>query len=331
MIIPLITEIQRFSLQDGPGIRTTIFLKGCPLHCPWCHNPETQDTRQEFYHYASRCVACGRCAAVCRTGASRLVRSSDSCVTLELDRTSCERCMRCVAACLTEARTIVGQRMSIEEILREALSDAAFYRNSGGGVTISGGEPLYFPEFTRQLAGELHAAGVHVAVETSCFPKSRKTVESLLGVVDLFIVDLKTLDPSKHLEVIGWPLAPILENLDTLFAAGANVRIHIPVIPGFNDSPADFDAYADYLGSRAESISGVDLLNFHSYGEGKYEFLGRSDSYQYSGVDEPPAAKTVPLARALKSKGLAVTVGGIVGIADSKCELTDGDILEVHH
>lgn len=328
--IPLVTEIQRFSLQDGPGIRTTIFLKGCPLHCPWCHNPETQDARQEFYYYPARCVGCGRCVAVCPAGTSRLVHHSDGRTRIELDRTNCQRCMRCVAACLTEARSIVGQRMSVEDILREALSDSAFYRNSGGGVTISGGEPLYFPEFTRQLAGELHAAGVHVAIETSCFPKNSETVESVLDVVDLFIVDLKSLDPRKHLEVIGWPLAPILANLETLFAAGANVRIHIPLIPGFNDSPADFDAYVDYLGSRAESITGVDLLNFHSYGEGKYAFLGRSDSYQYSGVEEPPAEKTVPLARALKTKGLAVTVGGIVGIADSKSELTEGDILEVH-
>lgn len=331
MKIPLITEIQRFSLQDGPGIRTTIFLKGCPLRCPWCHNPETQDARQEFYFYPDRCVGCGRCVAVCPAETSRLVRNSDGRTIVQIDRTNCQRCMRCVAACLTEARAIVGQHMSVDEILREALSDSAFYRNSGGGVTISGGDPLYFPDFTRQLASELHAHGVHVAIETSCFPKQGKVVESMIGIVDLFIVDLKTLDARKHLEVIGWPLAPILANLETLFAAGAKVRIHIPVIPGFNDSPADIDAYAEYLGKHAAAISGIDLLNFHCYGEGKYTFLGRAGSYQYSGVDETPAEKIVPLAQALKARGLAVTIGGIVGIANGKNELAGGIALEVHH
>jgi len=329
--IPLVTEIQRFSLQDGPGIRTTIFLKGCPLRCPWCHNPETQDARQEFYFYPDRCVGCGRCVAVCPADTSRLVRNSDGRTIVQIDRTNCQRCMSCVAACLTEARAIVGQHMSVEEILREALSDSAFYRNSGGGVTISGGDPLYFPDFTRQLAGELHARGVHVAIETSCFPKQGKVVESMIGIVDLFIVDLKTLDARKHLEVIGWPLAPILANLETLFAAGAKVRIHIPVIPGFNDSHADIEAYAEYLGKHAAAISGIDLLNFHCYGEGKYTFLGRAGSYQYSGVDETPAEKIVPLAQALKARGLAVTIGGIVGIANGKNELAGGIALEVHH
>lgn len=321
MRIPSITEIQRFSLQDGPGIRTTIFVKGCPLHCPWCHNPETQDKRQEFYFYPDRCVGCARCIAVCPAGTSSLVRDSDRRMSVRIDRTNCQHCMRCTAVCLTEARSVVGQRLSVDEVLREALSDAPFFRNSGGGVTISGGDPLYYPQFTQHIASELHAQGIHVAIETSCFPKQKKVVESLIPSVDLFIVDLKSLDAAKHLDVVGWPLAPILANLETLYAAEANVRIHIPVIPGFNDSPADFDAYVEYLGRHASSISGVDLLNYHSYGEGKYKFLGRGEDYEYAGVEEQPAERLIPLAQALAKNGLAVTIGGIVGIADCGNEL----------
>lgn len=312
---PLITEIQRFSLQDGPGIRTTIFLKGCPLRCPWCHNPETQDARKELYYYRSRCVSCGRCAEICPAGASHLVKGSDGRVTLQLDRTDCQRCMRCVAVCLTGARAAAGQQMSIEDVLREALSDQPFYQNSGGGVTISGGDPLTFRSFVLELAKRLKAAGIHVAIETSCFPKRWDVIEPLLAYIDLFIVDLKCLDPIRHESVIGWPLQPILGNIQRLFEAKANVRIHIPVIPGFNDSAEDFTAYAEFLGQYAEQLNGVDILNYHAYGAGKYDALGRDGSYAYKDVEENPPQAVVPLAKALRKLGIrSVTVGGLVGI-----------------
>ncbi|AKU14390.1 BssD [Azoarcus sp. CIB] len=325
MRIPLVTEIQRFSLQDGPGIRTTIFLKGCPLRCPWCHNPETQDVRQEFYYYPARCVGCGRCMAVCPAGTSRLVHNSDGRTIVELDRTDCQRCMRCVAACLTDARTTVGQRMSVEEILREALSDSPFYRNSGGGVTISGGDPLFHPSFTLELARRIKERNVHVAIETSCFPKRWEVIQPLLEFVDLFIVDLKSLNPKKHEEVVGWPLQPILDNIEHLMRSKANIRIHIPVIPGFNDSPQDFDDYISYLSRHTMQLEGVDILNYHVYGEGKYRSLGREKEYQYLGVEENPPEKVVPLVKGLKLAGIKnVTIGGLVGITADKDE-TDRD------
>lgn len=316
---PLVTEIQRFSLQDGPGIRTTIFLKGCPLRCPWCHNPEAQDARKELYYYHSRCVACGRCAEICPAKASRLVKGAGGKLTLELDRADCLRCMRCVAVCLTDARAVAGQQMSLEEILREALSDQLFYKNSGGGVTISGGDPLTFPAFVLELAQRLKAADVHVAIETSCFPKRWEVIEPLLDCVDLFIVDLKCLDPAKHESVIGWPLQPILDNVRRLFEGGANVRIHIPIIPGFNDSEEDFASYVEFLGQYADKLNGVDILNFHSYGAGKYEALGRSENYSYKDVEENPPEVVMPLAKALRNLGIrSVTVGGLVGITGQK-------------
>ncbi len=319
--IPLITEIQRFSLQDGPGFRTTVFLKGCPLKCPWCHNPETQKPAQEYYYNKARCVSCGRCVAVCPTGASTLIQGSGKGLVLNLDRSKCTNCMRCVAVCLTEARESVGQAMSLEEILREVLSDEPFYRNSGGGVTISGGDPLLYPAFTLELAKRIKQRNVHVAIETSCFPKSWKVIQPLLEFVDLFIVDLKSMDPRKHAEVIGCPLKQVLDNIDRLIEARANVRIHIPVIPGFNDSQQDFADFIACLSKYSSQLEGVDILNYHVYGEGKYTSLGRENEYQYKGVKENPPEKVLPLANGLKRVGIrSVTIGGLVGITTGENE-----------
>lgn len=321
MKIPLITEIQRFSLQDGPGFRTTVFLKGCPLKCPWCHNPETQRPTKEYYYNQTRCVSCGRCVAVCPTGGSTLVQGSGKDMVLQLDRSKCINCLRCVAVCLTEGRESVGQKMSLEDILQEVLSDEPFYRNSGGGVTISGGDPLLYPGFTLELAKRIKQRKVHVAIETSCFSKNWKTIQPLLDFVDLFIVDLKSMNPQKHAEVICWPLKPILDNFEHLIDSNANVRVHIPVVPGFNDSPEDFDDYIAYLSQYANRLEGVDILNYHVYGEGKYISLGRENEYQYKGVEENPPEKVLPLARGLKLAGISsVTIGGLVGITTSREE-----------
>lgn len=211
--------------------------------------------------------------------------------------------------------------MSIEEILREALSDQPFYENSGGGVTISGGDPLLYPDFTLELARRLKAEGIHIAIETSFFPKRWSVIEPLVEFVDLFIVDLKTLDPQKHEAVIGWPLEPILANLRRLLQSKAGVRIHIPVIPGFNDSEQDFEKYVAYLRNHADRLDGVDILNYHAYAEGKYTFLGRGDSYQYKGVEENPSEKISPLAKGLKQAGIrSLTIGGLVGVATDGCQ-----------
>jgi len=305
-------------LQDGPGIRSTVFLKGCPLHCPWCHNPETQSPDKEFYYNERQCTKCGHCTVICPAGASRLITDIRRGAVIEIDRDLCIRCMQCVAECPSEARSIVGQALTLEEIKRELLSDSIFYRNSGGGVTISGGEPLFYPEFTLALVREIKREGVHVAIETCCFQKW-EVVASLIDFVDLFIVDIKTLDAKKHKEVVGGALQPILDNIDGLLASEASVRIHLPLIPGFNDSDQDFAAYLDYIKERVEKLEGVDLLPFHSFGEGKYKQLGMVKAEGFEGMKDMEVEAVIPFAKEIKKLGVkSVTVGGMTGVGDKQ-------------
>ncbi len=318
MKIPLITEIQRFSLQDGPGIRTTIFIKGCPLKCPWCHNPETQNPKQEFYYYLDKCTACGKCADICPSGACSLTIGPDGLPILVLERSKCQNCFECIKVCPTGARAIVGQALSMDEIMQEAMADKPFFANSGGGITISGGEPLLFPEFTLELAKRLKAKQLNCAMETSCFASWEK-IEPLLEYIDLFLVDIKTLDAEKHKNVVGWPLNVILKNIETLTERGAAIRIHLPIIPGFNNSPEDYLAVIEYLRKLFGKLSGIDVLPYHCYAENKYTLLGRGGSaYKFKGVADMAGSEIIPLVQGLRRAGAVnVTVGGLVGMGAS--------------
>ncbi|WP_054693345.1 glycyl-radical enzyme activating protein [Desulfosarcina cetonica] len=318
MKTPLITEIQRFSLQDGPGIRSTIFIKGCPLHCPWCHNPETQDAQPEFYYYPDKCTRCGKCVEVCQSGATSLSIGPNKQPELNIDRKKCVRCMQCVEACLYGARTVVGKSFSIAEIVQEVLSDRLFYGHSGGGVTISGGEPLMYPEFTLNLARALKEEGLDVAIETSCFQKWAR-IAPLVQTTDLFIVDIKSFDPQQHKKVIGKPLEPILDNIQHLIAIGANVRIHFPIIPDFNDLSSYFEQCLSFIDRFQHQLNGVDILRYHVYGEKKYDLLGRGDTYTYKNVKPCISNELLMFAKALKRfNHVNITFDGIVGIKPNK-------------
>jgi len=312
---PLITNIQRYSLQDGPGIRTTVFLKGCPLRCPWCHNPEAQRTSPEVYYDAEKCIGCAKCAEHCPTGSTYLERDGLDFV-LRFDREKCTGCGECVSVCLAGARELVGQSLTIDEIVKEAVADRLFFHNSGGGVTISGGDPLYFPQFTIELAKRLKNEYVHLALETAAFCQWTY-LEQLVEYIDLFLIDLKTMDAEKYKKQIKGDLAVILKNLENLIAKKAPVRVRLPIIPGFNDSLSDYAAFVNYLGQLHGKIASVDILPFHCYGEKKHQFLGKED-YQYRGVPnltyKPIKVLVDMLTEVGFIPGVSLTVGGLIGV-----------------
>lgn len=239
---------------------------------------------------------------------------------LRFDRSNCIGCMKCVDACLSGARASVGHRLTFDQILNECLSDEPFYARSGGGVTLSGGDPLLFPEFSLELSTILKRRNVHVAMETSGFA-DWNILEPFFKTIDLFLVDIKSLNAEKHREVIGWPLEPILQNIENLIHANANVRIHLPIIPDFNDSAFDYQAVVAFLAPFARKLTGADVLPFHAYGGGKYGFLGRGESYQYKNIWNIPARKVQALAQALVKIGIAqVSIGGLVGMGRERGE-----------
>jgi pyruvate formate lyase activating enzyme len=270
-----IFNIQRFSIHDGPGIRTTVFLKGCPLRCFWCHNPEGLRSAIEVHFYASRCIGCGECVRVCPQGAQQM--SADG--VRVYDRSRCVVCGECVESCFAEGLQVSGREISLGDALREVLADRAFYETSGGGVTLSGGEPMLQPTFSLALLAACHAEGLHTAVETTTYCRW-DYLEAALPVTDLFMVDIKHLDDEKHRAATGVSNRLILENIARLAASGKPIIFRTPVVPGVNDTPEEIAAIAGFvyqLGcQRADGGQGLslELLAFHRLAEDKYRSLG---------------------------------------------------------
>ena len=273
----LVFDIQRYAIHDGPGIRTLVFLKGCSLRCPWCDNPESQSMVNEVMYTASNCRRCGRCVEVCP---NKAISISDE--TVRTDRILCQGCGKCVEACPNGARQLAAKVMSVEEALDEVKRDALFYRNSGGGVTLSGGEVLSQLDFAEQLLKGCHLLGFHTSIETSGYGSWSK-FRKLLEHVDLVLFDIKHPNPEVHLSLTGVSSQPILQNIKRVTALGKATIARIPVIPGFNDSKGTMKDMAKFL-AGLDSISGVELLPYHRYGISKYEKLER----QYNWVGTPP-------------------------------------------
>ena len=294
----LVFDIQRYSIHDGPGIRTTVFMKGCPLDCWWCHNPESQLAEPEIVVGESRCVRCGECLKVCPNG--RVSGSAGA------EGPPCTLCGACVAACPTGARRLAGERLTVGKVMAEVLKDRIFYEDSGGGATFSGGEPLLQPRFLTRLLEACRGAGLHTAVDTCGFAPW----DDLLAVApltNLFLYDLKGADSRSHMDHTGVSSALIFDNLRALGAVHNNLWLRVPILPGLNDDDAQLEAMA----SLAASIAGVrqvNLLPYHQTGMHKFRQLGRA--YRLEGLAPPSPERMEEVAARFRAFGLKVRVGG---------------------
>lgn len=297
----IIFDVKRYSIHDGPGIRTTVFLKGCPLQCWWCHNPEGQSPLPQLVYRPDRCLRCGACAEVCPQGA---VSMDGDLVITELER--CSVCGSCIEVCYAEAREMAGREVTVAELMGEIERDIDFYDQSGGGVTFSGGEPLLQPDFLVAALQSCRDRGIHTAVDTSG-QSSWESLEAVREYVDLFLYDLKLADPGQHELYTGSSNETALDNLQALSQAGESIIIRVPVIPGINDHPENIQALGA-LAAALPAVQRVDLLPYHPTAEDKYARLGMP--YRLPGLRRPPQERLEEIARSLTELGLQVRIGG---------------------
>lgn len=304
MQLPLITNIQKYSIHDGRGIRTTVFFKGCPLSCIWCHNPEAQSFKKEILFYEERCTGCGACTADCPNGSVRIAEGK-----ADTDRRLCSACGSCADICLHNARQLCGRTYTVPALMSELLKDRAFYETSGGGVTLSGGEALaQDPDYLEALAGGLYRRGISVNVDT-CGAVPFERIERVLPYTDTFLYDLKLMEEEKHREYAGKDNRQILENLKQLSGKGARIWIRIPVIGGVNDETAEIERMAEFLSEEGIHPEQVNLIPYHNTGTGKYSGLSRK--YKGGNFYVPSGERLRELARMLGKKlTTPVLIGG---------------------
>ena len=307
-------DIQGFSIQDGPGIRTTVFFKGCPLRCPWCHSPESLLFQSQLSWISMRCIGvgkCGLCLGVCPKQALSPGQTVKHAVTQEdiqhikIEWDSCDTCGACAATCHPKALTICGVDYTVDELVERVSKDIPFYENSGGGVTISGGEPLCQPEFILQFLIRLKEREIHTALDTTGH-LGYEIFERVLPYTDLFLYDLKHMDNDVHKTVIGVGNDLILKNARRLALDGGKIQIRIPVIPRFNDSPEAIEAAGEFCKSLKDAVTMIQLLPYHNLGEVKYQRIRSTEKVLEAAP--PTDEKIASLKRILEDLGLPVTV-----------------------
>jgi len=294
-------NIMRYATHDGPGIRTTVFLKGCPLRCLWCHNPEGQSRRRELFFRADRCIHCGDCSRACPHGA--ILFNEATPLTL---KDKCRLCGTCVEVCQSLAREVIGRDMTVGQVVEEIEKDTVFYDESGGGVTFSGGEPLMQPDFLQDLLEACKERRIHTAVET-CGLAESQTLLKIAALVDLFLYDLKVIDAQRHQEFTGVPNTAILENLKLLSDHHSQIVIRFPLIPGANDDEENLLETGSFLASL-RNVREIQILPYHRAGTEKYRGLGRT--YEIEQIKPPSSEQIRRSADIFRGLGLQPKVGG---------------------
>lgn len=306
----LVFNIQRYSVHDGPGIRTTVFLKGCPLKCVWCHNPEGINPGREIIVIETRCIGCGKCIEVCPVCAENAKKTDRSKVVKSLliprHVDGCRLCGECVKVCPTEARMIAGKEYTSAELANELLKDRMFFEESNGGVTFSGGEPLTQPEFVMETVSNLKKQEIHVAIDTCGFAP-HSVVKEIAEHADLFLFDLKFISPGKHRKYTGVNNELIIENLAILNEKRKEIWIRIPVIPGVNTGDGEIKAIIKFL-KPLNSIRQINLLPYHNTGTHKAQRISGHASFSEFEVPTPEQLELIK--SRLSSLNIPIKIGG---------------------
>lgn len=295
----IVFDIQRFSIHDGPGIRTIVFLKGCPLSCRWCSNPESQSLKPVIMYQKMNCIHCGRCIAACKKGAISINNKGF------INRDICTACGECVNVCPASALTIKGRKMTVEQVVKELKKDAIYYRKSGGGITLSGGEPLVQSDFSKEIFKACKAQGWHTAIETTGYA-TPETIEKVFPYIDLALMDIKNINSDIHKEYTGISNEIILENVKKVSKITQMV-VRVPVIPNFNSSEQSILETCKFV-KTLNNVDTVHLLPYHTYGENKYDLLGRD--YLMKESKSVNSDEIESLKKIVESQGIKCIIGG---------------------